>query len=233
MPLPCIRMDGMKRMKCRNCGVEVVGKDGTCPLCARKIEMEQSVDVSYPQYERTPPSKVKTLFFYLTIVSIVICVTINFLTFGIQPYLWSVVVAVCFLYIWLLITQVIASRAHKGRKLLIHYWAASILLVVIDLCNGFSRWSVNFVIPFLTIASSLLVTITVLQRGKFMWNEYIGYFFAMLLISLIPILLFAFGVATVLWTCLSSTIYAGVILVGMLMFRKPVFWQEVKNRFRS
>ena len=217
-------------MKCKNCGVDVLSKNGICPLCGKTVGAEEDYPSAYPDY--TPPSSGRlSLLFFISVAAAILCGSINFLTYSVFPHLWSVMIIGLLFYLWVLVHQVLQTHAHKGKKLLINFFVLSAVLIVIDAANGFSRWSVNYVIPFAAIGSSVIITVIVLRR-KFLWEEYIGYFLATILINFLPIVLYATGVATVFWCSYVAMIYAIIALIGMIILRRRQFFEEIRNRFR-
>lgn len=216
---------------CYHCGVSV--DHVTCPLCHRKVAESIDNEVKlYPDYpdmtlkkRRTFIAKIVT---FLSIVMASTCFVINLL---VNPdYLWSLYVVGGALYLFVTMNHTILSSAHTGSKIVLQVISLSSVLVIMDITSVFQRWSVNFAIPLIIIMATLLITIIILKK-RMRWREYVGYILAMIGIGFVPIGLYITGIATILWACAGTSLYALLTLIGMLLFSSKTFKEEFIRRF--
>lgn len=220
--------------KCKHCNVFIDEGLLKCPLCQRIILGVKTSTGSrwYPSYNiakiDTHKSFRSKVLLFLSITIISICLLINLLS-GIE-HPWILYIAGPVLYLFLLINNTILSKTHVGTKILIQILGISNMLFIIDYLSGYYRWSVNVVLPFLVIMGTLLITIIIIKK-KMLWNEYIGYTITMIFLGFIPVVLYLIGIANILWPSAVSALYALLTTVGMLLFSKKKFKNELVRRF--
>lgn len=218
---------------CRQCGILLEENVSKCPLCNRAVEGEHDSDNRwYPIYtahiNQASRKMCSRVFLFILITAISICALINLLTGITNP--WFLYVTCPILYLILLIYNTILSKIHAGAKILFQIFGISAMLFMLDFVSGYSRWSVNIVIPFLFILGTFMTTLIILKK-KMLWSEYVGYEIVMILIGFIPVLLYATRVSSVLWAGATSALYSFLTMVGMLIFSNKKFKNEVKSRF--
>ncbi|WP_164217300.1 DUF6320 domain-containing protein [Virgibacillus sp. YIM 98842] len=217
---------------CMNCGVWV--EHLTCPLCHRKVANPTfTTEVKwYPDYHSLKQKKgnsfVSRLVIFVSIVIVSTCLLINI--FVTPDFLWVFYVAATVLYLLVTSNHTINSSAHTGAKIFGQVISLSGLLIVVDVLSGFRRWSVNFVVPFLIITATLLITIIILKK-RMRWQEYVGFIVALIVLGFLPVGLYITGIATILWPCAITTLYALLTLLGMLLFSDKTFKEELVRRF--
>ncbi|GHU53299.1 hypothetical protein AGMMS49975_10990 [Clostridia bacterium] len=220
--------------KCIRCGVSVDGQHKNCPLCGRRLDNKGGGKTEYPAYGQSY-RRIKTftlykLYLFLTISAILISTTVNVMTLPTDPVFWSGIVTCALLYTLITIRNTIISKRHIGAKILVQFISLAVFMFVIDICNGFSKWSTNYVIPFLIVVSTVIITIIALTK-KSLWLDYAGYLFAMFFISLCPIVLFVFRLATVIWTGVMAVLYSVLTIIGLIIFSDEKFKNETRKRF--
>ena len=218
--------------RCKHCNVIVDSQHQQCPLCSRVLENSGQSITQYPNYQKAY-SQVKNssgtkMLLFLTISSIVVLLTINLLTIQYYNCLWSLIPITCLLYVWITYKKVIMSKAHLGSKILIQFFSISTLLIVIDACIGFSKWSTTYVIPFLSIAATLILSI--LAR-KSHWQEYMGYLLATFFINVSSFILFLLHLSNAIWTSVTAMVYTLLTVIGLLVFSDRRFKDEMRRRF--
>lgn len=219
--------------KCEYCGVLVDESLHYCPLCHRIMEdagnkLENSWYPDYPVQSIQSRQKFKKkVFLFLLITAISICLLINLLSGISTP--WFLFVACPLLYALLLINTIL-SKLHTGTKILLQVMGISVLLFTLDLLSGYKRWSVNIFIPFLFIAGTFTITIIILKK-RMLWSEYIGYVIVMIFLGFLPVLLYLTGVSDELWASAVSALYSLLTTIGMLLFSKKQFKNELVRRF--
>jgi hypothetical protein len=219
--------------KCSNCDVFVSSQHKRCPLCSRPVENHGDSLTAYPDYavlyRRGKGTLAVKIYLFLTISAIVITVCINLFTLPLNPRPWSLLVVSALLYAWLTVRNTILSMMNAGAKILVQLAALSLFLLLIDLLSGFAKWSVNFVIPFLSLSATLLITLSALCK-KALWQDYMGYLLAAFLVSLWPIFLLVLRLSSVLWASCVSAIFSLIAIIGLLIFADRRFKDEIKKR---
>src|SRR5699024_4438822 len=163
-------------------------EERACPLCQHRFVLEEvdELEKHYPAYEKQPQYRrfAQKLVFFVAIIIISSSVLINLL---INPdTLWFLYLLGPILYLVLLINHTILSRAHLGAKIVLQVIAMSVALFLLDLASGSTKWSIHYVIPFIDILATLLVTVIVLIKPM-RWSNYIGYMMAMIVLGFIPL----------------------------------------------
>ncbi|CAH1059717.1 DUF6320 domain-containing protein [Paenibacillus pseudetheri] len=220
--------------KCIRCNVTVDNQHNRCPLCSKPLKIRGESTTEYPSYkevyQETKSFTVAKLFLFLAISAIVLSITINALTYHINPRIWSIIVSTGLIYAWIVVKDTILSNKHIGRKILYHYVMLSIFLLVIDIFVGFRGWSTNYAIPLFGVAATFIMTMLAIVQ-KSLWRHDIGYILAMFFINLCPMLLFVFNLSHVIWTSVFSIVYSLLTIIGMIIFSDRKFISEIRRRF--
>lgn len=221
--------DQMQR-ECPNCHIHTA--EHTCPLCRHKFVISDSDQLGayYPIYEEQTQYRrfAQRLVFFIALIIMSTSILINLL---INPEtFWFLYLLGPVLYIVLLINHTILSQSHIGSKVVLQVIAMSVALFLLDLASGASKWSIHYVIPFVDIVATLLVTVIVLMKPM-RWSDYIGYMMTMIVLGFIPIILFLSTWSVVLWPSAITALYAFLTLVGMLFFSEKTMKNEIVRRF--
>lgn len=221
----------MKR--CVKCNIEVDTVRKTCPLCLSVLENDgKTYEKKYPTPKTVPQKRsiVLRILAFFSIVGIITCVIINIMTYKKGSTLWSVIVTFNIGYFWLLIKSTFKKEGNIPIRLVIQTIAISLLLYVIDLLSGYSSWSINYAIPFITMAS--LISILIISVGS--KSRYINNFLHILtaiFLAFIPFILWLVKLATILWPSLSAAGLSLITIIGMIVFGDKDTKEEIKKRF--
>ncbi|MDR0984280.1 MAG: DUF6320 domain-containing protein, partial [Ruminococcus sp.] len=148
--------------RCIKCNVTVEsGK--RCPLCHTPIRGGGISDVSYPEYVPKYSDNRRftlfRLFSFLSIVTGVLCTMINIFTFQKGSTLWSAIVITFLLFGWSALFTLRNKHINTAGKTLLFYLLIITGMLLIDIWSGFDKWSTTYVIPFVTMAVILYVTL--------------------------------------------------------------------------
>ena len=221
--------------KCINCKVSLYSQHNICPLCGKSLTDRETVtsETSYPRYIRTVGRGefiIKKLFLFVTIVACAVSIFINAFTLGEKLILWSVIVSVSMISFWLIINITFGKRISIGKKILYDYGIISAFLIAIDIYADFGKWSTTYVIPFLTVAVAIILTIMAVSNRK-NYRDYLGGLIAIFFVSFFPIIIFVFSFSTQAWTSFIAILYCLLTIVGLIIFSGRNFKQEIKKRF--
>ncbi len=179
----------MKR--CKHCNVNVVADKNYCPLCYN--DLEDDGKGGYPLLtERTTNERIPRkayflarLFLLISIVVVAVCLYINLTTS--TSYLWSVVVLVSIVYLWILIAHTIISKRSVFEKI-----AFQLIGVLSILCTTYflapvvnENWLVKYVIPSVSmLATAVLLFISFINRnrGKYLLS-FVAVYLSLIILS--------------------------------------------------
>lgn len=224
--------------KCKSCGVLVDDALRSCPLCRRKFDISTDTHANewYPQYETVSQNTdtndsnakiIKTTLF----TSIVICCALMLINaFILSDRLWCHTIIIPIIYVAFTRTHTFCSRAHLGLKILFQVVAITGLLLAVDIQSGFSRWSVNYAFPTLIIVATHIMVIITSVNKKYFYG-FIEFVVALLLLSLLPIHLYIYGVSNVFWPAVLAEVNSILTVVGLYIFAPKDFISEIKRRF--
>lgn len=219
---------------CPNCSVTIIGKKDYCPLCGGNVNSKQAEELFFPDYESIyePTKKISTkkILLFLMISIITISIILNIVTYETYPKKWSILVAASLIFAWFSIQNSFLTKAHIGKRIFYSYLSISLFTFVIDFFTGFSRWSINYVIPLAGVASTFFLTVSAIIRRS-LWRDDAGYLLVMLLLNILPIIGLLFNITNVVWTSVLSILYATISLIGMFIFADKKFIEELKKRF--
>lgn len=217
---------------CDRCHVTVNNPIDRCPLCFASLVSQDNRQEpqSYPALLQKAEryNMLRRIFIMASLTISIICVTINLMT---NPsVLWSLIVVVNIVYMWVAISTAVRIRSKLGYNILIQVISLAALMVVIDWFSGHSNWALNYVVPFLFITATMSITIIIIVR-RMDSSSFILYFFLTALIGFVPIVLLAMGLVTVLWPSLASALYSGLSLISLFVFADRDTKHELKKRF--
>ncbi|CAM3909456.1 MULTISPECIES: DUF6320 domain-containing protein [Paenibacillus] len=220
-------------MRCDSCGVTVDPAHAVCPLCRRNTAggSKTAGNRWYPSYSAMPEPRESGTFARSLIFMImaVISITLVINVLGSRDVWWSLFVAPCVLYAWLLIRHTWMSNSHLGAKIVVQWLGLSGMLLWINALSGGTAWSTGYVIPFLVMAATLLMTLLCIAK-PLGWREFGGYLLLMVFLGFTPLLFFLLGLSHVLWPSVSAAMYALLTFGGMWLLADKGFRKEVKRR---
>ena len=223
--------------KCDKCNIEIETKQLYCPLCHQVLsgETDPSFIEVYPEYvsltRKILPTVKKTLLL-VSILAIVIVALINTLDFN--GVYWSLIPIGSTLYFWLLLRVGVLSRRNMAFRIAFLTILLIALLVLIDYRtvpenNG---WSFDYLMPLLLFSCNLAIFFIILVR-RLNYRDYFFYLLIVIVFSLIPLILVAFDVLTILWPSLVAFGLALFILLFLIVFFPKTIKEELQKRFHA
>ena len=218
----------MKR--CSKCRMNIENRLARCPLCGETLEPLDSAFVQ--EYCRNRSLRrymlaVKIIFFVQVMV-VTGMLLLNLLT-GFQ-WLWALAVICCTVYLGVSAITAIRSSRNIGMLTLVQTLGISLVTFVIDYSFGHYGWSLNYVIPFLLIFSSLFLTFLIVLRPMGL-RDYIIYQFVIAAMGLAPVLMVLLGWVDVIWPSVACAFYSAMVFLGMFLFASRKTKHEMKKRF--
>lgn len=200
--------------KCRQCNVTISDNTTVCPLCQCVVAVGESAMVinDYPDVW-VKERKIKH-FCNLILVAVLgasVALAVINLTAAHDSW-WSLIPIAAMAYVYVVFRLVFVSRKGYRWKTFVPIILALMLLLVIDAETGFYGWSLNYVFPAGILATDLIIMILMLTNIR-NWQSYMVMEIVMVGVSVIPIVLWIFGIVTSPWM---SIIAAGVSLFMFL-----------------
>jgi len=225
----------MKR--CDKCNITIETKQKYCPLCHQVLsgETDESFREVYPEYvsiRRMVLPTTKKVLMFLTLISIIILGTINWMYF--EGSYWSLIPIGGIAYFWFLLRIGILSRRNIAFRLGLGTVLLIVLLVLIDY-SSFSEnngWSINYLMPLLLLSCNFAISIIIWIK-RMNYRDYIFYLLIIIIFSLVPLALAAFKVLDVAWPSIASFGLAISILLFIIFFFPKSIKEEIKKRFHA
>ncbi|MBN2504280.1 MAG: hypothetical protein JXB20_02945 [Bacilli bacterium] len=221
---------------CDKCQVDILTNRKYCPLCHQVLSGENDPNLIevYPEYvpmrrEMLPITKKVLLF--MTLVSILILLAINLLTW--QDSFWSLIPIGGILYFWLIVRFGVLSKQNIAFKLAFLTTVLVAILNLIDQNYGDPEtrgWALDYVTPFAFLACNLAISAIIWIR-RINYRDYMIYLMSIIIFSLIPIVLALFNVIETKWPAISALGTAIFILLFIIFFFPKSIKEEIRKRF--
>jgi len=220
-------------MFCENCKVTFESDTGCCPLCHEKIGEIKTINRLYPPRNKMiTKSQFKNftkVYLFLSLIAVVVSAIINYM--AINKFSWSVIVFVGSIYFYTLIKNTILAKSNIGFKIMFNAVLMCLLLYAIDYFTTHNtKWSLEYAIPFLLIGTTFSIMVLAFSNSR-KWRDYVIYIMATVIIGIIPYIFYLTNLITVYWPSLICFLYSIFTILGMLMFFRKKFTNEVKKNF--
>lgn len=208
--------------RCEDCGVQVAGTRGRCPLCGEPLEKVPGEEREI--YPKVPllRKKYKKLLFPLLLFSIACCVAAGIVNLVFpQTGFWSLIVLCGVLYLWSCLRTAVTKRGNLPKQLFLQTLFLSALLLLLDLLTGWRGWSAGYGVPLLSTASMMALAV---YYWGFRWEDHhiVQYVALDLLYSVVSAVLFFTGCAGVLWPSLLCMCMGVGSFLAVVLFRRKV-----------
>ncbi len=236
---------------CRNCGIKIADDGNVCPLCrcvtapcgpagddeSPDLPTQKGVVSDTPIYpylnaEREIRKMQRALRIYLAaaIAAVVILILADIAVHGTPG--WVILIGIFLAYGYL--TLKVSISMHTGYRLIVFLQCVLgvAVLFAIDMVSGFQGWSLTYVIPAACMLIDLAIVVMMIVNKRD-WQSYIPFLLVILAFSILPLVLFSFGLVThlvvpVIGLTLVALTFAGAVIVGGRRAR-----DELYRRFRA
>lgn len=218
---------------CNNCKLKIKTNKDICPLCLKELNNNDDNKMIYEEYpyyddfyKEQKKINAKKIVLLASLAAIAALIIVNIASSS--KYDWAVISASSIAAGYFSYIYFTADTLYLRQKLLIEFFILLPLIIIIDICTGFHKWSFNYTIPFLSMALNIAMLIISLIDHKY-FNEYVSYIISTSFISmLMPITaLFHF----VYWSSLSAFASALIIILIMMLLFKNDFLSSLKKIF--
>lgn len=219
---------------CVKCKVTVLGNRTYCPLCQRELKEtnhteEKKQEEIFP-YVPTIYEKYHMFLKIMIFLSIAVVVLAFFLNLLCTPQtMWAFVVLAGVACFWIMLFFVFVKRKNIGKNILYQIVIISAISMLWDYYTGWNRWSIDFVVPILCMASLLGITV----MSKIVYCEIEDYLIYLVLGSIfgiVPILFYGMGMVTVVLPSLLCVASSVLFLAAILVFQGEKMLEELKRR---
>ena len=215
---------------CEKCNVEVNTKLDYCPLCFNNLSGESKEPKIYEATKDKPREIIKShktrkIFILISLAVITICALINYFT---ETPLWSGIVALGILYLWILVKHTIASDRNVFEKIFLQVVTIIGLLILTNYVSG-GGWFLDYVFP-----SLLCFVVLVLDFILMISNKRRNYEISFLIIELLVL------VASIVFVCINvlefkllhiiTLTLTALSIVGLLIMDGKNIFQEISKK---
>ena len=217
---------------CGRCHVHIENPREFCPLCQNSLTDETPEIVLSEDFPNVKSAFQKHRFLlrllaFLSLIGVAAAIIVNLCVR--QTGLWSLIVIAATLYFWITVLNLLRTRNSLGgiaRSALL----ISALFFLIDYLYGFSRWSVNYVIPAVLLAAIIsVITLSVIRGRSF--ADFVLYVLITSFSALLTFFFFLTGLATVIWPSTICSICGFLSLIGIFIFADRDILDEIRRRF--
>lgn len=225
---------------CRKCGVEVLDKEGYCPLCRERLveideERKSMKEVEYVGYPKIPFDIkrvliLKNTFFLFLFVLSVLAIGVNYFYF--RGVYWSLPVVIAIFYFWLMTSFCLKTYVDWEAKIILHGVVIIIASIAFDWMTESIvwGWSLQYMVPSVIVSVNFAVLFCMIMREQKRKESFIRLFFWMLFNFALLLLFFIskIRVTTFVLLAIFSTIAS---LVGSIIMTRKTFLHELERRF--
>ncbi len=225
-------------MICKSCNLTIISKSPFCPLCKVVIPNVDKPNkkglenkISYPTYGAKRKRLFSKSMTFVAIAFSILCVFINLFTIEENNYFWSFISVSSILLVHQSVFNWVSSIKNSGSKIVTQFFLLSQVVLVVDIVMGYSAWALSYVVPWLSVGTTFVITIVALANKKD-FTEYAGQLMASFFVSGLLAFLAFFPFTTEKWGLLVALLYSLFTLLALYMFSKPQLKNEIKKRFK-
>ena len=215
---------------CRHCGVRLSNDIPRCPLCDMDTEItDGDFALDYP-YIRSGFTRglLLRLITFIAVFFVGASLLVDHLVPTGSP--WAFITVIGIAYLWISAMNVLKYTPNPASITLCQLFSISGVVFLIDYLTGYSRWSVNYVIPFLVMAAALGITLMILIKPV-KYRAYIIYLLVIAVLGVLSVLLWIFGYSDIEWPVVSAAWISAVCFFIMLVFLYRRTKNELSKRF--
>lgn len=216
---------------CEACKVNIKGDWDVCPLCHTPLAKNEQVKetptsfLNVPlQYNRDRALKI----FYRSSIALVLLYFLvqliyPFQFFGLEYVLFGLFVT------WIVIVILIQKHKNLAKAIVYILFLISLVCLAFDFSNGWTGWSITFVIPILSVSSLLAIFIGI-RSIELKVSDYILYLQLVALFGLVPLLFLIMNWVKHPLPSLISVILSLIMFVGVFINYRGIVIRELKKR---
>jgi hypothetical protein len=221
---------------CHSCKVSVAGDLRRCPLCQGELVDRRSNGEAEPERNvfpdiPIPPVPFKRLISviaFATIAAGIIAVALN-IAIPSDGVWWSLFVIAGLGSLWLSFLVINNQWWNIPKIIFLQLLVISAIAFLWDFFTGFSKWSLNFVIPSLFGFSMIALAVFAKVR-RLKVEDYMIFLVIISVISIFSLLLILFHVVTIVYPAIMCFAISLISLAFLLVFEGKSLWEELRRR---
>ncbi len=216
---------------CRNCGVEIRDSSQICPLCRSVTEHPdgERTEQIYPylsaEKEIRKMQRALSIYVAAAIAAEVILCLVDFWIRGSVG--WVILTGIFFAYGYL--TLKVSISMHTGYRLIVFLQCVLgvAVLFAIDVVSGYRGWSLTYVIPAACMLIDLAVVVMMIVNIRD-WQSYIPFQILIIAFSILPFVLYPFGLVRhlifpLIGMSAAVLVFAATMIVGGRRAREELY----------
>jgi len=202
-------------------------------LCGNAISTEEVENKweAHPIWPKIPPTYESHLAFRILLFISITTVVLSLAVDIIFPSTinWPVLIVFGLISMWFSLSMVVKTRNNIPKNIMWQVAIVSVLAVFWDWKTGWDSWSLEYVIPTISVAAMFVMYITV-KIMKVGVKDYITYFLLDSLFGIIPIIFILFKLVNVLYPSVVCIAISIIFLSGILIFQGESIKVELSKR---
>lgn len=215
---------------CEKCKVNITGKRTICPLCHQALTGDDNGQKEVFPYIPSIFKQHSLMFrwaLFFSVISAVICVTINLAIP--KGGMWSLFVVGGIICLWISLTITICKRKNLIKTILYQVVTLSILSILWDHLTSWRGWSLDFVVPIICVSAMIAMGI-ITKVMKLEIQDYIIYLVIDSLFGIIPIIFLLLNMINIIIPTLICIGLSIISLSALLIFEGQNMKLELKKR---
>ena len=170
------------------------------------------------------------IYLFVALVTEAVLFTINLITLDQYPLWWSAITGLILLYLYLVLRYAVVGKTGYKSKVITLSLIAVLSAVAIDLVTGYRGWSVDYVLPSgIVLMDVVIIGCMIYNRRN--WQSYMMWQILMVLCSVIPILLYVWGLERNEYLAFLPMACSASLVLGTLIIGDRRARTELKRRF--
>ncbi|MCR5099699.1 MAG: hypothetical protein K6B14_12245 [Lachnospiraceae bacterium] len=216
--------------KCSHCGVTILDNTEKCPLCNGILDAGENGVDRYPDivHKARKLGVVLRILMAAWVAISAICGLVNYYTY--DGVLWSAIVSISIFYVLFMLYLMTYTNVGYLGRIFASVIMGVVLVVSIDVVNGFAGWSVDYVLPGGLFAIDIAIMVVRFVNYK-NWQSYMYTEFLVVLLGLIPIILINMGLVHHPRVSVAAVFTSVLLFIVTLIIGGRAARSELKRRF--
>ncbi len=214
---------------CSYCKIHIRGNGDKCPLCLNILPDGTSNIVEI--YPDIPPSYEQHMATRIAAFISIAAIVASFAMSKLFPALtdWFSFVLLGLVSMWLSLILVVRKRHNIAKEIMWQVTIISLLSIVWDWTTGWRNWSLEYLIPIISVSAMLVMYITA-KAMKLSISDYVAYLLLIGLFGIIPILFILFDWVDVKYPSIICVAASAIFLSAVMIFHGESIIIELKKR---
>lgn len=216
--------------RCINCNIEILDETAYCPLCHTVLEQNAELENMYPdvRFRRRRILYYLRIYLFFAVLTELVLITVNYLTD--TRIWWSAFSGIGLMLIYLILRYAILGKANYKVKIFVFAVLGVLIAIAIDFIIGYQGWSLDYALPTIILLVDLSIILGMIFNRR-TWHSYMIWELFMIICSLIPALLYWFGLERNPYIVFSPLVISVILFAGTLIIGDRGAWLELKRRF--